>query len=69
MYGTMTAIDVINNIKTLDPKERAEVIRFIHVLEARPPVSKSPPVSDREFEAAADAIMERHAPLLQKLAS
>ena len=65
----MTAIDVINNIKTLDPTERAEVIRFVHILEARPPVPKSPPVGEGEFEAAADAVMERHAPLLQKLAS
>jgi len=59
----MTALDVINEIKTLDPTERAEVIRFVHILE------KYPDISDQNFEEAADQVMERHAVLLQKLAS
>ena len=65
----MTAVDVINEIKTLTPEERAEVIRFLHELEAHLPSQPTQVIDDQAFEAAADRVLNRHADLLQKLAS
>ena len=65
----MTAVDVIKEIKTLTPKERAEVIRFLHELEEHLPAESAQVIDDPTFEAAADQVLKRHADLLQKLAS
>ena len=62
----MTAVDVINEIKTLTPEELAEVIRFLRELEAHQPAQV---IDDQGFEAAASQVLTRHADLLQKLAS
>jgi len=62
----MTAVDVINGIKTLTPEELAEVIRYLHDLEAQQPAQV---IDDRAFEAAANQVLNRHADLMQKLAS
>ena len=62
----MTAVDVINEIKTLTPEELAEVIRFLRELEAHQPAEV---INDHAFEAAASQVLTRHADILQKLAS
>lgn len=68
----MTAVDVINEIKTLSPEEQAEVIRFVYILEAKhitQPAQTSQVIDDRAFEAAAEQVLNRHSDLLQKLAT
>jgi len=65
----MTAVDVIKEIKTLTPEELAEVIRFLHEIEAHHPGHPAQVIDDRAFEAAADKVLNRHADLLRKLAS
>ena len=62
----MTAVDVINEIKTLTPEELAEVIRFLRELEAHQPAQV---IDDRAVETAANQVLNRHGDLLQKLAS
>jgi RNA polymerase-interacting CarD/CdnL/TRCF family regulator len=62
----MRAVDVINEIKTLTPEELAEVIRFLHELEAHQPAQV---IGDQAFDAAAEQVLKHHVDLLQKLAS
>lgn len=62
----MTALDVINEIKTLTPEELAEVIRFLRELETHQPAQV---IDDRAFETVTSQVLNRHGDLLQKLAS
>ena len=72
MVGSMTAVEVINEIETLDPKERAEVFRFVHRFEAQAQEEAGRPqvkiIPDREFRESVEFILKHHAPLLRKLA-
>ena len=69
MVAGMNAVDVINEIEALDPRERAEVCRFARRFEeqesALPPVKIIP---EREFRESVEFILKHHAPLLRKLA-
>lgn len=65
----MTAVDIINEIKTLAPEELAEVIRFLRELEVPQAAQPVALIDERAFEAAARQVLNRHAVLLQKLAS
>jgi hypothetical protein len=61
----MTATDVIDQIKSLDPKERAKVLGLLLEIEA---AHKTVEVDDQSFDQAADRVLGRHADLLRKLA-
>jgi hypothetical protein len=62
---TMTAREVIDQIKTLPPPERAKVVDFVHGLEAeRAPVRQA---EDRAFTEAAKWVFGEHADLMRKL--
>jgi 23S rRNA maturation-related 3'-5' exoribonuclease YhaM len=61
----MTADDVMDQIKTLDPQERAKVLDLLLKIETTQQIVS---MDDQNFERAADQVLERHADLLRKLA-
>jgi len=62
---TMTAREVIDQIKTLPPPERAKVVDFVHELEAgRTPVRLA---DDCAFTDAAKWVFGEHTDLMRKL--
>ena len=61
----MTAADVIDQIKTLDPQERAKVLDLLLEIEA---AQKIVYMDDQSFDQASDRVLKRHADLLRKLA-
>ena len=61
----MTAADVIDQIKALEPQERAKVLDLLLEIEAD---QKSAYMDDQSFDQAADRVLERHSELLRKLA-
>ena len=61
----MTAADVIDQIKTLDPLERAKVLDGLLEIEADQKIAD---MDDASFERAAEGVLIRHADLLRKLA-
>jgi len=61
----MTAADVMDQIKTLDPQERAKVLDLLLEIEAAQQIV---PMDDQSFERAANQVLARHADLLRKLA-
>jgi len=68
----VTAREVIEQIKTLSPKEQAEVLEFVEDLEVAKANGRRQTVcyvDDKTFTEAAKHVMEEHAPLLKKLAS
>ena len=62
----MKAVDVINEIKGMTPEEQAEVVSFLHELEAQ---HQARCVDDKTFESSAERVFDRHGELLRKLAS
>ena len=61
----MTAAEVIDQIKTLDAHERAKVLDHLLGTES---VQTDGCMDDKEFDCAAERVVERHADLLRKLA-
>lgn len=61
----MTAAQVIDEIKTLDPQERAKVLDLLLEIEAAQNIRYA---DDRTFDDAADRVMTRHSDLMRKLA-
>jgi hypothetical protein len=61
----MTASEVIDQIKTLDPEERDKVLDLLLEIEAG---QKSVYMDSESFDRAADVVLKRHADLLGKLA-
>jgi hypothetical protein len=62
---SMTAREVIDQIKTLPPPERAKVVDFVHEMEAgRAPVRQA---DDRAFTDAAKWVFGEHTDLMRKL--
>ena len=69
MVRRMTTLEVINEIETLDPQQRAEVVRFARRL--REQEAGHPPVKymdERRFQEAKEFVFKHHAPLFRKLA-
>jgi len=60
----MTAIQVMNEIKALDPRERAKVLELLEI-EAAQNVRYA---DDHAFDEVADRVMDRHTDLMRKLA-
>ena len=69
MVRRMTALEVINEIEALDPRQRAEVFLFVRHLEEQeaghPPAKH---MDERRFQKAKEFVFKRHAPLFGKLA-
>ena len=61
----MTAADVIEQIRTLAPSERAKVLNVLLEIESTQPISE---MDDRTFDEAMDVVLEQHAELMRKLA-
>jgi len=61
----MTASEVIDQIKALDPEERAKVLDILLEIGA---AQKSVYMDDQSFDRTADRVMQRHSELLRKLA-
>ncbi len=61
----MTATQVINEIKALDPQERAKVLDLLLEIEAAQGIRHA---DDQTFDDVADRVMTRHADLMRKLA-
>ena len=61
----MTAADMIDQIKTLAPQERARVLGLLLEIEAAQQIVS---MDDQTFEHASDRVIECHADLLRKLA-
>ncbi len=67
----MTASQVIESIKQLPAHDRAVVVRFVEELEEQPVGNGQSTVKFVEpakFQAAADAVFEKHDELLRRLA-
>lgn len=61
----MTVADMMDQIKSLDPQERAKVLDLLLEIEAAQEIAS---MDDQNFEHAANRVLERHADLLRKLA-
>ena len=61
----MTAAEVVDQLKTLDPQERAKVLD--HLLDTQSKQS-DPRMDDKEFDRVAERVLKRHADLLRTLA-
>ena len=62
----MNATEVINQIKTLPPQERVQVITFIHEIEAETDTGY---IDDKRFQELTAKVLNRHARLMRELAS
>ena len=63
----MTAVEVIDQIKALPPKEKAKVIDFVQGLES--PQRRVRAADPKTFEEAARSVIERHGDLMRRLGS
>lgn len=61
----MSTTEIIDQIKTLQPEERAKVLASLLEIEAAQDV---PLMDDAKFQEAANRVLTRHTDLLQKLA-
>jgi hypothetical protein len=65
----MSALEVIEQIKALQPAEKAQVVDFIRQMEAVP--EKNPEAHDMDenaFHGAKEKVFAKHAELLKRLA-
>lgn len=73
----MTAVQIIDEIKRITPEEREQVSLFLMQCDVRPFSKQKKSIAANSFhyadnsivEEASDRILNRHAPLLKKLAS
>ena len=61
----MSATEIIDQIKALEPQERAEVLALLLEIEA---AQKIGCIGDERFDVAADRVLSPHADLMRKLA-
>ena len=65
----MSALEIIEQIKSLPPEEKAQVVSFIHEIEADPTESSKRSSVDRVMlEATAEKVFDRYDDLFRKLA-
>ena len=63
--NAMTARQIIDEIKAMNPEERGQVAEFLRQLE----MSKAgAEISEQRVDEIADQILDRHAELMRKLA-
>lgn len=62
----MTALQVINEIKAMQPEEREQVVQFLRQFEGKQEIRFA---DDQQAEEASEQILDRHAELMRKLAS
>jgi ABC-type cobalamin/Fe3+-siderophores transport system ATPase subunit len=69
MFDTMSALEIIEQIKALPKEEQAAVVQFIHHLEAAASSAKGIHfATPEEAEAAGDKVMRQYAEVFRKLA-
>lgn len=70
MLATMSALEIIEQIKALPQEEQAAVVQFIHQLEAggASPVKGIHFATPREAEVAGDKVVRQYAEVFRKLA-
>jgi hypothetical protein len=61
----MTTRQVLDEVKALDPKERAKVLDLLLEIEAEQKITY---MEDKSFDHAAERVVDRHAELMKKLA-
>ena len=61
----MTATQVINEIKALEPQERVKMFDFLLEIESDERIRYA---DDQSFDNAADRVVDQHADLMRKLA-
>ena len=61
----MTAIQVIDEIKALDPQERVKMFDFLLEIESDERIRYA---EDQSFDNAADRVVDQNADLMRKLA-
>lgn len=61
----MSTTEIIDQIKTLQPEERAKILASLLEIEA---AQDKRLMEDDKFQEAANRVLSRHADLLQKLA-
>ena len=61
----MSATEIIDQIKALEPQERAKVLALLLEIEA---AQKIACMDEQRFDDTADRVLSRHAVLMQKLA-
>ena len=65
----MSAFEIIEQIKSLPPDERAEVVRFVHQIEGSVPSEvKATYLDPTTFKSAKQKVFNKHSDLLSKLA-
>ena len=66
----MSALEVIERIKALPPKEKALVVEFVHQLDTQPSGSRKEVrfATDEEAKAAGDKVLKQHSEVFRKLA-
>ena len=70
MFATMSALEIIEQIKALPQEEQAAVVQFIHQLEAggASPAKGIHFATPGEAEAAGDKVVRQYAEVFRKLA-
>ena len=69
MFVTMSALEIIEQIKALPPDEKAQVVDFIRKMDA--PLEKNSEahyMDEDAFISAKKKVLEQHAELLNRLA-
>jgi hypothetical protein len=61
----MSAAEIIDQIKALEPQERAKILALLLEIEAAEKVGC---MNDERFDDVAERVLSRHADLMQKLA-
>ena len=64
MFGMMSALEIIEQIKILPPEEKAKVVDYVHKMES----TQSEPNPQSKLAATADKIFDRYDDLFRKLA-
>lgn len=61
----MSATEIIDQIKALEPQERAKVLALLLEIEA---AQKMDSMDDERFDRATDRVLSQHSDLMRKLA-